>query len=110
MMPFISFKLQLIYLLIQDSTPQSSQPGCQPVQLIAAWIISVLIVLSIIRGVRDAVAYANRLHQVPCASCQFFTGNYTLKCTIHPTTAMSESAIDCPDYKSSDVYSMTSID
>ncbi|MGJ3253409.1 MAG: hypothetical protein ACFE0J_20075 [Elainellaceae cyanobacterium] len=110
MITFILFKPQVIYLLIQNNqATQDTYVGFHPIQLIVAWIITMLIVLSIVRGIRDAVTYANRLHRVPCANCQFFTGNYTLKCAIHPTTAMSESAIDCPDYKSNDIYSMTSV-
>jgi len=110
MMTFIVFRPQAIYLLIQNNqAAQNTHVGFQPIQLIIAWMITILLVLSIVRGIRDAFTYANRLHRVPCANCQFFTGNYTLKCAIHPTTAMSESAIDCPDYKSTDVYSMTSI-
>lgn len=107
MMAFISFKLQVIHLLMQSGpVAQDSQTGFHPIQLIVAWGITILLISSVIRGIRDAVKYANRLHRVPCANCQFFTGNYTLKCTIHPTIAMSESAIDCPDYRSNDIYSM----
>jgi hypothetical protein len=40
------------------------------------------------------------MHQIPCANCQFFTGDYHLKCPIHPAIALSEAAIGCPDYRS----------
>ncbi len=42
--------------------------------------------------------YARGLHQIPCSRCSFFTGEYNLKCTIHPYKALNEAAIDCPDY------------
>lgn len=43
--------------------------------------------------------YLSSLHQIPCARCTFFTGEYNIKCTVHPFKALNEAAIDCPDYK-----------
>ena len=40
-----------------------------------------------------------RLHQIPCYRCAFFTGDYRLKCTVHPSKALTEVAIDCVDYE-----------
>jgi TRAP-type C4-dicarboxylate transport system permease small subunit len=40
-----------------------------------------------------------RLHQIPCSNCLFFTGEYNLKCPVHPCKALSEEAIDCVDYQ-----------
>lgn len=40
-----------------------------------------------------------RLHQIPCHDCIYFTGNYHLKCTVYPSKALNESAIDCRDYE-----------
>jgi hypothetical protein len=48
---------------------------------------------------RAAIQQGQQMHQVPCAGCCFFTGDYTLKCTVHPKTALSISAIDCADYR-----------
>lgn len=48
---------------------------------------------------RDTVVYAQRMHQIPCSKCRFFTENYQLKCTVHPTDALTEAAIGCPDYQ-----------
>lgn len=45
-----------------------------------------------------AVKHLQRLHQIPCDKCAYFTGDYRLKCTVNPTTAMSESAIGCRDF------------
>lgn len=47
----------------------------------------------------DSVAKAKQMHNIPCANCQYFTGDYRLKCTIQPHAALSEAAIDCPDYR-----------
>jgi hypothetical protein len=43
--------------------------------------------------------YTSRLHKIPCSRCSFFTGDYNLKCTLHPYKALSEDAIDCLDYE-----------
>jgi hypothetical protein len=43
--------------------------------------------------------YLQRLHQIPCDRCVFFTGEYHLKCTIHPCKALKEEAIGCLDYQ-----------
>ncbi len=51
---------------------------------------------------QDIVTYASRMYQIPCSNCHFFTENYQLKCTIHPIEALTEAAIDCPDYQSND--------
>ena len=47
---------------------------------------------------KQAVRHLKRLHQIPCNKCAYFTGDYRLKCTVNPTTAMSETAIGCRDF------------
>ncbi|AFZ34466.1 hypothetical protein Sta7437_0881 [Stanieria cyanosphaera PCC 7437] len=63
------------------------------------WFL-VLSVLSwrLIKITQTAFSYLKRLHQIPCSKCPFFTGDYRLKCTVHPITAMSEEAINCRDF------------
>ena len=46
----------------------------------------------------ESVDTARQMHQIPCANCQYFTGDYGLKCTVHPSIALSKEAIHCPDY------------
>lgn len=75
------------------------QPLLAPICLVAAWAFMFLVVWSAWAVIRDAAKQAVHLHQIPCANCQFFTGDYHLKCTVHPSTAMSEAAINCPDYR-----------
>jgi len=62
-----------------------------------------LILLSFLWALWEALlqGWANlqRLHQIPCSGCAFFTGEYNLKCTIHPCKALTESAIDCLDHE-----------
>ena len=47
---------------------------------------------------RIAIRHLQRLHQVPCSKCAYFTGDYRLKCTVQPMMAMSEEAIGCRDF------------
>jgi len=49
--------------------------------------------------IRDSVSTSKRLHQIPCTNCQYFTGDYRLKCTVQPSIANSEAAIECSDYQ-----------
>lgn len=58
-----------------------------------------LFVWSIWKAEKDGVARLHRLHQIPCSRCTFFTGDYRLKCTVHPTKALTEEAINCFDYE-----------
>lgn len=54
---------------------------------------------SIFVATQDGINRLKRLHQVPCGQCAFFTGDYRLKCTVHPITALSEEAINCRDFE-----------
>jgi hypothetical protein len=86
--------LRLLYFLFQ-----LIQPILVPICFITAWSLIVLVSWSTWAAMRDGVKSAKRLHQIPCANCAFFTGDYHLKCTVHPATALSEDAIYCPDYE-----------
>ncbi|MGK7918653.1 MAG: hypothetical protein AB4080_01410 [Trichodesmium sp.] len=48
---------------------------------------------------KSGINYVKRLHQIPCSRCTFFTGDYRLKCTVHPYSALTETAINCSDYE-----------
>lgn len=66
---------------------------------LAGWSFALLVVWQVWAVVRDAMNQARRMHQIPCANCQFFTNDPLLKCPVHPRLAMSEQAIGCPDYQ-----------
>ena len=91
---FLIGVLQLLHFLLQVI-----QPILVPICFIAAWSLVSLVGWGIWSAVRDGVNSAKRMHQIPCANCEFFTGDYHLKCTVHPATALSEDAIYCPDYE-----------
>lgn len=63
-----------------------------------AWGLILLVVLSIWSSVKAGIKTTQRLHQIPCTDCQFFTNDYRLKCTVNPSTANTEAAINCSDY------------
>jgi hypothetical protein len=66
---------------------------------ILIWAVLVIFFSSICFALQDAIIRLKRLHQIPCSGCIFFTGDYRLKCTVHPCKALSEEAIDCLDYE-----------
>lgn len=62
-------------------------------------LVLVSFVWSLWEAFQKGWLHLQRLHQIPCHHCVFFTGEYNLKCTVHPFKALNEAAIDCPDYE-----------
>jgi hypothetical protein len=56
------------------------------------------------KSLRKDWQHLQRLHQIPCHRCVFFTGEYNLKCTVHPDKALNEDAIGCLDYQRTSLY------
>ncbi|QHG18320.1 hypothetical protein [Nostoc sp. ATCC 53789] len=75
------------------------QPLLIPICFITAWTLTILVVMSLWTAARDSVTTAKLMHQIPCTGCQFFTDNYRLKCTVRPSIANTEEAINCLDYQ-----------
>ncbi|HIK55907.1 MAG TPA: hypothetical protein IGS37_12185 [Synechococcales cyanobacterium M55_K2018_004] len=73
-----------------------------PLCFVLAWVIMALTAWNLWSALRDSVARAQQMHQIPCANCRFFSGNYQIKCAVHPDIALSEQAIDCKDYEPTD--------
>ena len=46
-----------------------------------------------------------RSHQIPCRNCRYFSGNFYLRCAIHPSDVLTEKAVDCADYRSQEEQS-----
>jgi len=84
---------QILFFLIH-----TLQPLLGPLCFITAWALVFLVLGNLWTTTRDGVETLKQLHQIPCANCQFFTGDYHLKCTVHPSEALSEAAINCLDY------------
>jgi hypothetical protein len=65
-----------------------------------AWLLVGTLFLRLWQTTKAGITHLKKLHQVPCSRCAFFTGDYRLKCTVNPSIAMSEEAIDCRDFES----------
>jgi hypothetical protein len=71
-----------------------------PLCPLVIWLLLVGFFLSICLATHDGIQRLKRLHQIPCSRCAFYTGDYRLKCAVHPCKALSEEAIACVDYES----------
>lgn len=86
--------LQIFLSIISDI-----QPLLVPICFVGAWGLIILAIWSVWSAARDGVSAAKQMHQIPCSGCQYFTADYRLKCTIHPSIANTEEAISCMDYQ-----------
>lgn len=77
----------------------SIQPLLVPLCFVCAWGLIFLAGWSIFGAIASTVTRAKQMHQIPCANCAFFTGDYHLKCPVQPKIALSEEAIGCIDYR-----------
>ena len=85
---------KLLFFLIH-----AIQPFLIPICFVVAWTAIILVILNLWAAARDSVTTAKQMHQIPCTGCQFFTDNYRLKCTVRPSIANTEEAINCSDYQ-----------
>ncbi len=69
-------------------------------------LILVVYLRSAWKNAKKNLIQLQRLHQIPCSNCLFFTGEYNLKCAVHPCKALSEEAIGCADYQAAKIGSV----
>jgi hypothetical protein len=74
------------------------QPLLIPICCIFAWGFLWILARTLWTAATETAVRAKEMHQIPCPNCQFFTNNHRLKCTVQPTIAHTEQAIDCSDY------------
>ncbi len=67
-------------------------------------IIGIFIVWKILQITNQGINYIKKIHQIPCANCVYFKGDYRLKCTVEPIKAMTENAIACKNFASKSDY------
>jgi len=91
--------LNAIFVLIRHLV-QWVQPILVPICVVVAWATILFAAWSVWSAMRDGVQRARQMHQIPCSECQYFSGNYLLKCPLHPKEALSEAAIGCRDFES----------
>ncbi len=60
--------------------------------------LSLLSIWSSLRTFKQGIKHLRRLHQIPCHGCQYFTGDYRLKCPVQPLIACTDEAIGCHDF------------
>ena len=82
--------------------------------MIAAFFISfwvflmILFSFSVVRAFKEGAKQVQKLLRIPCYKCDFFTNDYRLKCTVNPTLACSEEALECIDFEPKKVIKNTS--
>jgi hypothetical protein len=65
----------------------------------SAWLLIITSIWRVWNTINNGYTHLKKLHSIPCANCQFFTGDYRLKCTVNPMSALTESALECKDYR-----------
>jgi hypothetical protein len=86
--------LQILYYIFH-----TIQPFLVPLCFLSAWTLVIMAAWSMWSAARDSVSTAKQMHQIPCSGCQYFTNDYRLKCTVHPSIANTEDAVNCMDYQ-----------
>ena len=66
--------------------------------VLLVWSLVLLVRLDLWKTVRNRVDTVKSFEKIPCLNCQFFKNNPYLKCAVHPSTALSAEALNCPDY------------
>jgi hypothetical protein len=64
-----------------------------------AWAMMILMLWSVWLTLKKGINHLQKLHQIPCHNCDYFTNDYRLKCTVNPKKACSEQAINCLDFE-----------
>ena len=90
--------LELVHLILLHLMSWL-QPYLGPICFVIAWSVVALGLWQVVVASRDGFQRARTMHRIPCADCGFFTNQAVLKCPLHPSQAMSEEAIDCPDFE-----------
>jgi hypothetical protein len=90
-----SAKVEIVPL--KNITPDASL-FLIPVCLIAVWTIVAFPFFREIAKTKSTGTNFLRMSRIPCRNCRFFSRSSYLKCAVHPTTAMTEDAVNCSDY------------
>lgn len=90
--------LQLNFLYIFQAILQLFRLYLVPICFLATWWLIAFSLVSLYRTYKNGIRQIQQLHSIPCSRCEFFTNDHRLKCTVHPDTANSDVAINCPDF------------
>lgn len=91
---FSESPMRLILLFLLHTIQMILVPLC----FLLAWVFILILAWTLWSSVQEVIHRTHKMHQIPCANCQFFTNNHRLKCTLQPTIANTEQAINCSDY------------
>ncbi|AFY69870.1 hypothetical protein Pse7367_1581 [Thalassoporum mexicanum PCC 7367] len=83
------------------------EPVLIPFCAVMAWTLTGLVVWNAIASCTAGLKRVKQLRQIPCANCQFFTNDYRLKCTVRPTDALTDHAVNCRDFMAHDFRSIS---
>ncbi len=66
--------------------------------LACTWLLLITLPWCLWVSLREGISRLKQMHSIPCSHCAFFTGDYRLKCAVHPIKALTDEAIHCLDY------------
>ncbi|MBE9064329.1 hypothetical protein [cf. Phormidesmis sp. LEGE 11477] len=75
------------------------RPFLPTICFVFVWGAILLATYNLFTGFRKGVENVRRLHRIPCAGCQYATNSHYIKCSLQPSVAFSEEAIDCSDFE-----------
>ncbi len=75
------------------------RPVLPTICLVLTWTIIAIAVFNLVAMIKEGAQSVRKMHRIPCANCRYSTNDYRLKCSVHPTDAFSESAINCLDFE-----------
>ncbi len=90
--------LQLMFVLLAKYIVWI-RPFLPAICFALVWGGLALATYSLFTGLRKGIENVRQLHRIPCSGCQYATGSYHLKCSVHPSVAFSEQAITCLDFE-----------
>lgn len=63
-----------------------------------AWTFVFAVLSTVVAAIGRSMRIARQMHAIPCTNCRYFTGEMLLKCPVNPKAALTEQALDCPDF------------
>ncbi|MEC4816105.1 MAG: hypothetical protein SAK29_22960 [Scytonema sp. PMC 1069.18] len=84
--------------VVENSNTLNAIMFLLPFSLITFWLLIAFKLLNTLNSANNKIATFNILTKVPCRNCQYFANNPFLKCAVRPDTALTEEAMNCPDY------------
>ncbi|MEO0408679.1 MAG: hypothetical protein AAF289_15140, partial [Cyanobacteria bacterium P01_A01_bin.135] len=84
---------------------QQTIPQGETILTVGVMVVTGLLVFlgrSLLKSPRKAARTQRRRPPLPCQTCRFKGDSVHLRCAVHPYRAMTNEALDCPDYWAKD--------